>query len=98
MDRCGQAQLSRFVRICKLFDFFLCVFFADTELISVLHETWVESFSLLATLLWKSGQITFPSVTTALANHCTAIIGNDYSWMFYFLATNKQIENRVIPL
>ncbi|KAF4801319.1 hypothetical protein TURU_036040 [Turdus rufiventris] len=46
----------------------------DTELMSVLHETWVESFSLLATLLWKSGQITFPSVTAALANHCTAII------------------------
>uniref|UniRef100_A0A803W180 Rotatin n=1 Tax=Ficedula albicollis TaxID=59894 RepID=A0A803W180_FICAL len=46
----------------------------DTELTSVLHETWVDSFSLLATLLWKSGQISFPSVTAALANHCTAII------------------------
>ncbi|OWK64282.1 Rotatin [Lonchura striata] len=46
----------------------------DTELKSVLYETWVDSFSLLATLLWKSGQISFPSVTAALANHCTAII------------------------
>ncbi|NXB38950.1 RTTN protein, partial [Eulacestoma nigropectus] len=46
----------------------------DTELTSVLHETWVDFFSLLATLLWKSGQISFPSVTAALANHCTAII------------------------
>uniref|UniRef100_A0A8C3TNP8 Rotatin n=1 Tax=Catharus ustulatus TaxID=91951 RepID=A0A8C3TNP8_CATUS len=46
----------------------------DSELTSVLHETWVESFSLLATLLWKSGQISFPSVTATLANHCTAII------------------------
>ncbi|KAM4907492.1 rotatin [Sylvia borin] len=46
----------------------------DTGLTSVLHETWVDSFSLLATLLWKSGQISFPSVTGALANHCTAII------------------------
>ncbi|KAF1454692.1 Rotatin, partial [Spheniscus demersus] len=46
----------------------------DTELTSVLHETWVDFFNLLATLLWKSGQISFPSVTAALANHCTAII------------------------
>ncbi|NXP37587.1 RTTN protein, partial [Leiothrix lutea] len=46
----------------------------DTRLTSALHETWVDSFSLLATLLCKSGQIAFPSVTTALANHCTAII------------------------
>ncbi|CAN8184159.1 unnamed protein product [Coccothraustes coccothraustes] len=46
----------------------------DPELTSVLHETWVDSFSLLATLLWKSGQMSFPSVTAALANHCTAII------------------------
>ncbi|XP_030121781.4 rotatin isoform X2 [Taeniopygia guttata] len=46
----------------------------DTELKSVLYETWVDSFSLLATLLWKNGQISFPSVTAALANHCTAII------------------------
>ncbi|KAJ7427891.1 hypothetical protein WISP_03146 [Willisornis vidua] len=46
----------------------------DPELTSVLHETWVDFFSLLATLLWKSGQISFPSVTAALANHCTAII------------------------
>uniref|UniRef100_A0A8C3R2T8 Rotatin n=1 Tax=Cyanoderma ruficeps TaxID=181631 RepID=A0A8C3R2T8_9PASS len=46
----------------------------DTGLTSALRETWVDSFSLLATLLWKSGQITFPSVTAALANHCTAII------------------------
>ncbi|NXK37958.1 RTTN protein, partial [Piprites chloris] len=46
----------------------------DTELTSVLHETWVDCFSLLATLLWKSGQISFPSVTAALTNHCTAII------------------------
>ncbi|XP_039938510.1 rotatin isoform X4 [Hirundo rustica] len=46
----------------------------DTGLTSVLYETWVDSFSLLATLLWKSGQISFPSVTAALANHCTAII------------------------
>ncbi|KFO56387.1 Rotatin, partial [Corvus brachyrhynchos] len=46
----------------------------DTELTSVLHETWVDFFSFLATLLWKSGQISFPSVTAALANHCTAII------------------------
>ncbi|XP_061220635.1 rotatin isoform X1 [Neopsephotus bourkii] len=48
----------------------------DTELTSVLHETWVDFFNLLATLLWKSGQISFPSVTAALANHCTAIIDN----------------------
>ncbi|NWW73828.1 RTTN protein, partial [Climacteris rufus] len=46
----------------------------DTELTSVLHETWVDFFSLLATLLWKSGQISFPFVTAALANNCTAII------------------------
>uniref|UniRef100_A0A8C0EDK3 Rotatin n=1 Tax=Bubo bubo TaxID=30461 RepID=A0A8C0EDK3_BUBBB len=46
----------------------------DTEITSVLHETWVDFFNLLATLLWKSGQISFPSVTEALANHCTAII------------------------
>ncbi|XP_074998274.1 rotatin isoform X2 [Calonectris borealis] len=46
----------------------------DTELTSVLHETWVDTFNLLATLLWKSGQISFPSVTAVLANHCTAII------------------------
>uniref|UniRef100_A0A8C8B710 Rotatin n=1 Tax=Otus sunia TaxID=257818 RepID=A0A8C8B710_9STRI len=46
----------------------------DTEITSVLHETWVNFFNLLATLLWKSGQIAFPSVTEALANHCTAII------------------------
>ncbi|KAF2975569.1 hypothetical protein EK904_012356 [Melospiza melodia maxima] len=46
----------------------------DPELTSVLHETWVDSFSLVATLLWKNGQISFPSVTAALANHCTAII------------------------
>ncbi|NXD84645.1 RTTN protein, partial [Halcyon senegalensis] len=46
----------------------------DTELTSVLHETWVDFFNLLATLLWKSGQISFPSVTAALANHCTAVI------------------------
>ncbi|KAM6135084.1 LOW QUALITY PROTEIN: rotatin [Pterocles gutturalis] len=45
----------------------------DTELASVLHETWVDFFNLLATLLWKSGQISLPYVT-ALANHCTAII------------------------
>ncbi|NWU68884.1 RTTN protein, partial [Pterocles burchelli] len=46
----------------------------DTELASVLHETWVDFFNFLATLLWKSGQISLPSVTEALANHCTAII------------------------
>ncbi|KAM9387382.1 rotatin [Phaethornis superciliosus] len=46
----------------------------DTELTSTLHETWVEFFSLLSTLLWKSGQVSFSSVTAALANHCTAII------------------------
>ncbi|NWS60195.1 RTTN protein, partial [Chunga burmeisteri] len=46
----------------------------DAELTSVLHETWVDFFSLLATLLGKSGQISFPSVTAALASHCTAII------------------------
>ncbi|XP_059692312.1 rotatin isoform X1 [Gavia stellata] len=46
----------------------------DTELTSVLHETWVDFFNLLATLLWKNGQISFPSVTAALGNHCTAII------------------------
>ncbi|KAM9575704.1 rotatin isoform 3-T3 [Guaruba guarouba] len=48
----------------------------DTELTSVLHETWVDFFNLLATLLWKNGEISFPSVTAALANHCTAIIDN----------------------
>ncbi|XP_075350409.1 rotatin [Mycteria americana] len=47
----------------------------DTELTSILHETWVDFFNLLATLLWKSGEISFPSVTAALANHCTAVIG-----------------------
>ncbi|NWT00695.1 RTTN protein, partial [Mionectes macconnelli] len=46
----------------------------DTELTSVLHETWVDCFNLLVTLLWKSGQISFSSVTAALTNHCTAII------------------------
>ncbi|KFU88119.1 Rotatin, partial [Chaetura pelagica] len=47
----------------------------DTELTSVLHETWVDLFSLLSTLLWKGGQMCLSSVTAALANHCTAIIG-----------------------
>ncbi|NXP50049.1 RTTN protein, partial [Heliornis fulica] len=46
----------------------------DTELTSVLHETWVDFYSLLTTLLWKSGQISFPSVAAALANHCTIIL------------------------
>ncbi|OPJ68502.1 rotatin isoform C [Patagioenas fasciata monilis] len=46
----------------------------DTELTSVLHETWADIFNLLATLLWKCGQISFPSVTAAFANHCTAVI------------------------
>ncbi|NXK48365.1 RTTN protein, partial [Chauna torquata] len=46
----------------------------DTELTSVLHETWVDFFNLLTTLLWKTSQISFPFVTAALANHCTAII------------------------
>ncbi|NWX40487.1 RTTN protein, partial [Steatornis caripensis] len=46
----------------------------DTELTSVLHETWVDFFNLLATLLWKSGQISFSSVTAALTSHCTALI------------------------
>ncbi|KAM6283410.1 rotatin isoform 2-T2 [Porphyrio hochstetteri] len=46
----------------------------DAELTSVLHETWVDFYSLLTTLLWKSGQISFPSVAAALANHCTAVI------------------------
>ncbi|KAM6373607.1 rotatin isoform 8-T8 [Alca torda] len=46
----------------------------DTELTSVLHETWVDFFNLLATLLWKSGHISFPAVAAALANHCTAVI------------------------
>ncbi|XP_065484434.1 rotatin isoform X1 [Caloenas nicobarica] len=46
----------------------------DTELTSVLHETWVDVFNLLATLLWKCGQISFPSMTAAFANHCTAVI------------------------
>ncbi|KAM6411807.1 rotatin isoform 2-T2 [Pluvialis apricaria] len=50
----------------------------DTELTSVLHETWVDFFSLLATLLWKSGQISFPAVTAAFANRCTAIIDTVY--------------------
>ncbi|XP_019380164.1 PREDICTED: rotatin isoform X1 [Gavialis gangeticus] len=46
----------------------------DTELTSALHQTWTDLFSLLATLLRKSGQISLPSVTAALANHWTAII------------------------
>ncbi|NXX80013.1 RTTN protein, partial [Urocolius indicus] len=46
----------------------------DTELTSVLHETWVDFFNLLATLLWKSGQKSLPFVTAALANHFTTII------------------------
>ncbi|XP_010134605.1 PREDICTED: rotatin-like, partial [Buceros rhinoceros silvestris] len=46
----------------------------DTELTSVLHETRIDIFNLLATLLWKSGQISFPSVTAALASRCTAVI------------------------
>ncbi|KFQ35147.1 Rotatin, partial [Merops nubicus] len=46
----------------------------DTELTSVLHETWVDFFNFLVTLLWKSGPMSFPTVTAALANHCTAII------------------------
>ncbi|XP_071660387.1 rotatin isoform X2 [Patagioenas fasciata] len=46
----------------------------DTELTSVLHETWADIFNLLATLLWKCGQISFPSVAAAFANHCTAVI------------------------
>ncbi|NXA24640.1 RTTN protein, partial [Ibidorhyncha struthersii] len=50
----------------------------DTELTSVLHETWVDFFNLLATLLWKSGQISLPAVTAAFANRCTAIIDTIY--------------------
>ncbi|NXU59639.1 RTTN protein, partial [Turnix velox] len=46
----------------------------DTELTSVLHGTWVDFFNLLSTLLWKSGQISFPAITAALPNHCTGII------------------------
>ncbi|XP_015710680.1 rotatin isoform X1 [Coturnix japonica] len=46
----------------------------DTELISVLHETWVDFFNLLTTLLWNSSQMTFPYVAAALASHCTAVI------------------------
>ncbi|NXH11220.1 RTTN protein, partial [Bucco capensis] len=46
----------------------------DMELASALHETWVDFFNLLTTLLWKSGQMSLASVTAALANHCTAII------------------------
>ncbi|NXW59097.1 RTTN protein, partial [Eurystomus gularis] len=48
----------------------------DTELTSVLRETWVDFFNFLSTLLWKSGQISLPSVTAALANHCAAVIDN----------------------
>lgn len=92
-----------FVHMCRWFDsfFFFCIIFADTELTSVLHETWVDIFNLLATLLWKCGQISFPSVTAAFSNHCTAVIGNNYSWMGFNLApnkTNKQIEMRSIPV
>ncbi|NXG47902.1 RTTN protein, partial [Psilopogon haemacephalus] len=47
----------------------------DAELTSVLHETWVDFFNLLATLLWKSGQVALAAVTAAFANHGTAIIG-----------------------
>ncbi|NXI63217.1 RTTN protein, partial [Anseranas semipalmata] len=46
----------------------------DTEVTSVLHETWVDFFNLLTTLLWKNSQISVPFVTAALANRCTAII------------------------
>ncbi|XP_042664772.1 rotatin isoform X3 [Centrocercus urophasianus] len=46
----------------------------DSELISVLHETWVDFFNLLTTLIWNSSQIVFPFVATALASHCTAVI------------------------
>uniref|UniRef100_A0A8C3LY90 Rotatin n=1 Tax=Chrysolophus pictus TaxID=9089 RepID=A0A8C3LY90_CHRPC len=46
----------------------------DSELISVLHETWVDFFNLLTTLMWNSSQIVFPFVATALASHCTAVI------------------------
>ncbi|NWX99551.1 RTTN protein, partial [Nothoprocta ornata] len=46
----------------------------DAELTSALHETWMNYFDFLAALLWKSGQISFPSVTAALGNHWTAII------------------------
>uniref|UniRef100_A0A8C8RCN7 Rotatin n=1 Tax=Pelusios castaneus TaxID=367368 RepID=A0A8C8RCN7_9SAUR len=46
----------------------------DTELTSALRQTWTDLFSLLATLLRKSGQIALPSVTAALGKHWTAII------------------------
>ncbi|XP_048796706.1 rotatin isoform X6 [Lagopus muta] len=46
----------------------------DSELISVLHETWVDFFNLLTTLIWNSSQIVFPFVATALASRCTAVI------------------------
>ncbi|XP_052560090.1 rotatin isoform X1 [Tympanuchus pallidicinctus] len=46
----------------------------DSELISVLHETWVDFFNLLTTLIWNCSQIVFPFVATALASHCTAVI------------------------
>ncbi|XP_064006375.1 rotatin [Pogoniulus pusillus] len=46
----------------------------DAELTSVLHQTWVDFFNLLATLLWQGGQTALPAVTATFANHCTAII------------------------
>ncbi|NWJ02806.1 RTTN protein, partial [Crypturellus undulatus] len=46
----------------------------DAELTSALHETWIDYFNLLATLLWKSGQLSLLSVTAALENHWTAIV------------------------
>ncbi|XP_067393592.1 rotatin [Emydura macquarii macquarii] len=46
----------------------------DTELTSAVRQTWTDLFSLLATLLRKSGQIALPSVTAALGKHWTAII------------------------
>nr|XP_006121480.1 rotatin isoform X2 [Pelodiscus sinensis] len=46
----------------------------DTELTSAVHQTRTDLFSLLATLLRKSGQIILPSVTAALEKHWTTII------------------------
>ncbi|XP_009957211.1 PREDICTED: rotatin-like, partial [Leptosomus discolor] len=46
----------------------------DTELTSGLRETWADSFSLLAALLWKGGPAAHPAVTAALAQRCAALI------------------------
>ncbi|XP_041100372.1 rotatin isoform X3 [Polyodon spathula] len=47
----------------------------DAEVKSTLYHTWTDLFMLMATLLRKNSQITFPYVSTALRKHWTSFTG-----------------------